>query len=318
MPRGRRFCGSRTSSALVATTSKPMKAKNTSDARGEQAEDAVLRGRGAGRPGEERLRPGVRGSALGRHGLGDERHVVRRVDEEEARRRSRTARCSTLMIVNTISTRAVSFVPATSSAVKTATIRNGGPAHLEAQRSSTVAGNGMPTASECLAEVDAPVLRDHAPRREHLEDQVPADDPREELAHGRVREGVGAAGNGHGRGELGVAHDRERAGDARRGRTRWSRSGPAKFAAACAPTEKMPAPTATAMPMSVRSQVPSDRLRLRSSSAASAIEASTDFTRRFMRSPRKLAARCARCAAPYQRTMCIARAASVSEPDSDG
>ena len=58
--------------------------------------------------------------------------------------------------------------------------------------------------------------------------------------------------------------------------------GPAKFAAACAPTEKMPAPTATATPMSARSQVPRLRLRLRSSSPASAIDASTDFTRQSM------------------------------------
>ncbi len=93
--------------------------------------------------------------------------------------------------------------------------------------------------------------------------------------------------------------------------------GPAKLAAACAPTEKMPAPTATAMPMSARSHVPSDRLRLRSSSAASAIDASTDFTRQLMRSPQG-SARCPRSAASSQRTTCMALAASVSEPVSDG
>jgi hypothetical protein len=61
--------------------------------------------------------------------------------------------------------------------------------------------------------------------------------------------------------------------------------GPAKFAAACAPTEKMPAPTATAMPMRARSHVPSERRRLRSSSPESAIDASTDFTRQFIVPP---------------------------------
>ena len=93
--------------------------------------------------------------------------------------------------------------------------------------------------------------------------------------------------------------------------------GPAKFAAACAPTEKMPAPTATAMPMSARSQVPSERFRLRSSSPESAIDASTDFTRRFIDYPLRTAHR-PRGAAPPQRTMCMARAASVSEPVSEG
>ena len=44
-----------------------------------------------------------------------------------------------------------------------------------------------------------------------LEDQVPADDPRDELAERRVRVGVGAAGLRNHRGELRVAERRERA-----------------------------------------------------------------------------------------------------------
>ena len=95
--------------------------------------------------------------------------------------------------------------------------------------------------------------------------------------------------------------------------------GIAVAAAAFAPTEKMPAPTATAMPMSARSQVPSERLRLRSTSPESAIDASTDFTRRFMGPPgRPMCPRRPGGAATPQRTTCIALAASVSEPESDG
>ncbi|MBG9885543.1 hypothetical protein ABE10_02860, partial [Bacillus toyonensis] len=44
-----------------------------------------------------------------------------------------------------------------------------------------------------VAEVHAPVLRDHGRGHEHLEDEVPADDPGEELAQRRVGERVGGA-----------------------------------------------------------------------------------------------------------------------------
>jgi hypothetical protein len=47
-----------------------------------------------------------------------------------------------------------------------------------------------------------------------LEHEVPADDPRDELAHRRVRIGVGAPGDRDHRGELGVAQPGERAADA--------------------------------------------------------------------------------------------------------
>ncbi len=47
-----------------------------------------------------------------------------------------------------------------------------------------------------------------------LEHEVPADDPRHELAHRRVGVGVGAAGDRNHRRELGVAESGERAADA--------------------------------------------------------------------------------------------------------
>ena len=46
-----------------------------------------------------------------------------------------------------------------------------------------------------------------------LEDQIPADDPGDELAQGCVRVGVGAAGDGNNRGQLGVTQASKAADD---------------------------------------------------------------------------------------------------------
>ena len=64
-------------------------------------------------------------------------------------------------------------------------------------------------------EVAAPADRDRRRAERVLEDQVPADDPGEELAERRVAVGVGRAGNRHGRRELRVAEAGERRRDAR-------------------------------------------------------------------------------------------------------
>ena len=64
-------------------------------------------------------------------------------------------------------------------------------------------------------EVRAPALGDHARTEEHLEDEVPPDDPGEELAERRVRERVGRSRDRHGRRELRVAERGEGAGDGR-------------------------------------------------------------------------------------------------------
>ncbi|VXC15538.1 hypothetical protein CURTO8I2_70207 [Curtobacterium sp. 8I-2] len=58
--------------------------------------------------------------------------------------------------------------------------------------------------------------------------------------------------------------------------------GPAKFAAAFAPTEKMPAPTATAMPIAAMSNVFRERFRDLPCSSESAREASIDLMRIFV------------------------------------
>ena len=64
------------------------------------------------------------------------------------------------------------------------------------------------------AEVVRPARRDGRRAERELEDEVPADDPRDELAEARVGERVRRAGDRHRRGELGVAQRGERAGDA--------------------------------------------------------------------------------------------------------
>jgi hypothetical protein len=84
----------------------------------------------------------------------------------------------------------------------------GEPADLEA---------GLHAAAEEIAEhglqVDRPTLGDGPRGDRELKDQIPADDPRQQLAEGGVGVGVRAAGHRHGRGELGVAQGSQRAGD---------------------------------------------------------------------------------------------------------
>lgn len=66
-----------------------------------------------------------------------------------------------------------------------------------------------------VCEVGRPTDRDRACSEGKLEDQVPADDPGDELAEARVGERVGRAGHGDGAGKFRVAQRGEGAGDAR-------------------------------------------------------------------------------------------------------
>ena len=66
----------------------------------------------------------------------------------------------------------------------------------------------MPKPDSSDVEVAAPGDRDRDVADRVLEDQIPADDPRDELAERRVRVRVGAAGLRNHRGELGVAERR--------------------------------------------------------------------------------------------------------------
>ena len=145
MPRGRRFCGSRTSSALVATTSKPMKAKNTSEAADSMPKMPYCAG--AAPVSHENSdcvqasdAPPSVGTASGMNGT-----KFAALMKKKPTTMTKTT-IATLMMVNTMPTRDVSFVPATSRAVNSATMRNAG--QLTSRPAiSTVAGNGMPNAS---------------------------------------------------------------------------------------------------------------------------------------------------------------------------
>ncbi len=75
-------------------------------------------------------------------------------------------------------------------------------------------GTSMPELGQDALEVARPAGGDGGAADRVFEDQVPADDPGEQLAQGRVGVGVGRAGHRHHRGELGVAERREDAGDA--------------------------------------------------------------------------------------------------------
>src|SRR5215470_1744252 len=64
-----------------------------------------------------------------------------------------------------------------------------------------------------------------------FEDEVPADDPGDDFAHGGIRIGVGAAGDRNHGGEFGIADRSEPAGNRdkdKRERDRWTGAGPAK------------------------------------------------------------------------------------------
>ena len=76
------------------------------------------------------------------------------------------------------------------------------------------AGDGDPGLLHHVGEVRRPADRDRAGAERQLEDQVPADDPGDQLAEARVGERVRRPGDRHGAGELGVAERGERAGEA--------------------------------------------------------------------------------------------------------
>ena len=76
-------------------------------------------------------------------------------------------------------------------------------------------GQVEPEMIEQLAEISRPSDRDADVADGVLDDQVPADDPGDELADRRIRVGVRRAGDRHHRRELGVAQRGESAGDRR-------------------------------------------------------------------------------------------------------
>ena len=67
--------------------------------------------------------------------------------------------------------------------------------------------------SEYRAQIARPAFGHHCGGDREFQDQIPADDPRDELTEGRVRERVGAACHRHRRGELRVAQRGQAARD---------------------------------------------------------------------------------------------------------
>ena len=113
-------------------------------------------------------------------------------------------------------------------------------------------GQRDPEAAQQRGEVVAPRDRHGDVADRVLEDQIPADDPGDQLAERRVRVGVGAPGLRDHRGQLRVAQRRERAHRAQqqerehqrgpRAQATTSPSGPTCPAAAVPIAPKMPAP----------------------------------------------------------------------------
>ena len=118
-------------------------------------------------------------------------------------------------------------------------------------------GTWMPTLSSMLDRVARPADGDRRRREQVLEQQVPADEPGEEHAEGRVGVGVGAS---RPPGSSTPAR-RSRAPSRRRRRpaitNEMTTAGPAYWAAPVPTVTKIPAPTTLAIPSAVRLNGPS-------------------------------------------------------------
>ena len=141
---------------------------------------------------------------------------------------------------------AVALEPsASTTAVPGAALRSGGNVHADVVQERH--------------DVRRPAHRHRRGAERVLEDQVPADDPRDQLAERRVAVGVGGAGDRHRRGELRIADRREARWRCRRRSSTGRRPGPACAAAAWPVSTKMPVPMMAPMPSRVRSIGPSTR-----------------------------------------------------------
>ena len=127
----------------------------------------------------------------------------------------------TLMITMMVLARADSRTPRTSSQVSSITIRNAGrlnhaPVALPSMKIGWVSCERQVEAEDVVEQIVE--VRAEADGHGHVadgvfEDQVPADDPGEDLAQGRVGVGVGAARDRNHGGQFRVAQRREAAGD---------------------------------------------------------------------------------------------------------
>ena len=113
--------------------------------------------------------------------------------------------------------RALSRTPTHSSAATATTRTTAGRLTVPPSPGGPAMASGSETPKQRvqqLLQVAAPAHGDRRDRHAVLEDQVPADDPRDELAERRVGVGVGRARDRDRRGQLGVAQRAEDAGDA--------------------------------------------------------------------------------------------------------
>ena len=120
----------------------------------------------------------------------------------------------------TVLVRALSRTPYMSSAATASTRKTAGALNVPPSPGRTGDRLGQADAEERVQQrlqVAAPADGHRRHRHAVLEDQVPADDPRDELAERRVAVGVGAARDRDRRGQLGVGEGREQAGDPREG-----------------------------------------------------------------------------------------------------
>ena len=104
-----------------------------------------------------------------------------------------------------------------------------------------------------FGQVAGPAAGHHRRAERELQQQVPADDPGDDLAHGRVRVGVGAAGGRHAGGQFGVAEGGEQGDQRRRCANEITTAGPALSRASMPVRVKIPVPMTMPMPKPVRS-----------------------------------------------------------------
>ncbi len=139
-----------------------------------------------------------------------------------------TSTTATLITTITALTRADSLMPIISSIEITQTMKTAGRLmspctsgpigqlhRLRAAMRSSCGGRLMPKSCSSDDDVAGPTDGDRGGAHGVLEHQVPADDPGQQLAHGGVGVGVGAAGDRDHGGELAVAQAGEGAADGR-------------------------------------------------------------------------------------------------------
>ena len=238
-------CGFFASCAAVDTASKPMKAKKITPA-----------------PRSTPLQPNC--AEASPVFVRDERVPVRRVHVMKPTPMTRKM-TATFMITMTLLTRADSLMPMTRSqrherdrmhhrrhvqhrAGAREVVRR---VHRERRVASTAAGMTMPNSARNGTKLpDSTPTATVAAPNSVLEHQVPADDPRDELAHRRVAVRVRRAGDRDHARELGVAEAGEAAGEAGERACDSTTAGPAYSAAALPVSTKMPAPMMAPMPSS--------------------------------------------------------------------